>query len=388
MSQNGVRKFRRGDLLFSENDSITSILLVQSGRVKLFLPRGPGIDVVSLNAPCVLGELALVASARYPLSAIAMTDGSALEIPLESAKQTVDGAPQFFKTLTKGLIEQLRSLVSDFKTQKLESDPTPCPSEMIPRLVGGLYHAVNHLGRPQDDGPLEIDTLTLKKYTTRIFNLPQDKIDAFNNILVKMNVAEHVFLKSPDGDEATEQIPGISYKNILNVLSFLEFYQFYFYKTGRQDILKYDETTFNMIRAMIQLSAELTPDRAGNVKLDLNQLLEKLKKDFDLSVAANHWAVLESKGLFTKRAQNSDSSFYIAFHREDFVKTFENWRFLREIAKWNTTGSVNPKEPEFPAPVAAKETPADQCPECQAPTTDLQKFCSECGAKLSASKAA
>ncbi|MEY4617592.1 MAG: hypothetical protein RJB66_2552 [Pseudomonadota bacterium] len=388
MSNNGVRKFVRGDLLFSENDPIKTILLVQSGRVKLFLPRGTGIDVITLTAPFILGELALVASARYPLSATAMTEVSALEIPLEAAKQTVDGAPQFFKTLTKGLIEQLRAFSQEFKNQKLEFDPTPCPSELIPRLFGGLYHSVQHLGRVNDDETVEADWLALKKYSNRIFNLPQDKIDSINHILVKMGIAEYIYSKNPEDESAPEQLTSVRYKNFLNVLTFLDFYQFYFYKTGKQEILKYDEIIFNLVRTMIKQTHESPPDRTGNVKLDLNQLVDGLKKEYDQTVTAHHWPLLDAKGLFTKRAQNPDGSFYIAFHREDFEKTFEGWRFLREIHKWNSTGSVNPKEPEFAERSEILAPMAKECPDCKAPVVELQKFCSECGAKLSSLSAA
>ena len=127
MSQSGPRKFKKGELLFSENEPISSLLFIQSGRVKFFLPRSKGLDIQIMNAPFVAGELALFSTSRYPYSAIALSEVSAIEFPIDSAKQTLDGSSQFFKTLTKGMTEQLKILINEVKSYKIEQDQSPCP---------------------------------------------------------------------------------------------------------------------------------------------------------------------------------------------------------------------------------------------------------------------
>lgn len=387
MSQNGVRKFRRGDLIFSENEAITALLFVNSGRVKYFIPRGSGIDLQTLNAPFVIGELALFSTARYPLSAVAMTDVTVFEMPLKTARQTLDTAPQFFKTLTKGLVEQVRTLLFELRSQKLEFDPTPCPSEIIPRLFGGIYHTIKHLGHPIDDQTLEVDWGAMKKYTNRIFNLPQDKVEGVNNIMAKFGSLDFNFSQDSENPEAPPQLSTIVYKDVSHLESFFDFYQFYFYRGGRQEILKFDEPVFNIVRGLYELSKEASPDKTGTVKIDLDAHLDFLKKEHALNVSASHWQLLEAKGLFTKRSQTSDGKSTIAFHLEDVQKTYQAWRFLREIHKWNNTGAINPTEPEFPAP-APSATLDSQCPDCKTSVNQNQKFCSQCGAKLTASSVA
>lgn len=390
MSQTGAHKFKKGDLIFSEGDAITSLFFIQSGRVKFFLPRGKGIDFLLLNAPFVTGELALYSSGKYPLSAVALSEISAFEIPIDSAKVTLENAPQFFKTLTKGMVEQVKSLVTELKSYKLDLDPAPCAPEIIPRLFGGVFHTIKHTGKVMPDQSVEVDWGVMKKYTYRIFNLSQDKVEGINNLMAKFGNAQFKMEKIDDDPESPEQLSKIYYKNYQLLETFFEFYQFYFYKSGKQDILKYEEPIFNIVRGLLTIANDISPDRTGTVKLELNLLLEHLKKEFALNVTASHWQVLENKGLFSKRAQGSDGKFYISFHLDDFQKTFLAWRFLREIAKWNILGSVNPKEPEFPAAAPANPAKGGEtiCPECKAPTNSLQKFCGECGAKLPAIKAA
>ncbi len=393
MSQTGARKLKKGELLFSEGEPITSLFFIQSGRVKFFLPRGKGIDFQLLNAPFVTGEMALFTSGKYPLSAIAMSEISAFEIPIDSAKQTLENAPQFFKTLTKGLVEQVKSLVTELKGHKLELDPSPCPGEIIPRLFGGVFHTIKHTSKTMADGSVEVDWGVMKKYTYRIFNLSQDKVEGVNNLMAKFGHVQFKYEKLDDDPEAPEQLSKIYYKNHQLLETFFEFYQFYFYKSGKQDILKYEEAIFNIVRGLLTIASDTTPDKAGTVKLELDTLLDHLKKEFAQNVTASHWQVLENKGLFSKRAQGSDGKFYISFHLDDFQKTFLAWRFLREIAKWNAIGSINPKDPEFPvatpaAPAASAAVVSDStCPECKAPTNAQQKFCGECGAKLAAKAA-
>lgn len=387
MSQSGAKKFKKGELLFTENDTVSSLLFIQSGRVKYFLSRGKGLDIQIMNAPFVTGEIALYSTSRYPYSAIALSEVSAFEIPIESAKQTLDGASQFFKTLTKGLTEQLKVVINELKSFKIEQDQTPCPPELIPRLFGGVFHTIKHTGKLMSDQSLEVDWTVMKKYTHRIFNLAQDKVEAVNNLLVKFGYAELKIEKIEEDQETIEQLTKIYYKNYKVLESFFEFYQFYFFKSGKQDILKYEEPIFNILRGLVTLSTSVVPDKSGMVKLDLNQLLDHLKNNYQLAVSASHWQVLENKGLFSKRAQGADGKFYISFHLDDFQKTFLAWRFLREINKWNTLGAINPKEPEFPPQAPSPSTTASMseihCPECKALINHQQKFCGECGFKLS-----
>lgn len=155
--------------------------------------------------------------------------------------------------------------------------------------------------------------------------------------------------------------------------------------------MRYEEPIFNIIRGLVTLCAEIVPDKSGMVRMDLNSLLDHLKANYNLNVAASHWQVLENKGLFSKRAQGPDGKFYISFHLDDFQKTFLAWRFLREISKWNASGSINPKEPEYPplTPATTVTAAAEiHCPDCKAQVIGQQKFCSECGCKLSEKAAA
>jgi len=384
MSQNGPKKFKKGEVLFSENEPVTSLLFVQSGRVKYFLPRGKGLDIQIMNAPFVTGEIALFSTSRYPYSAMALSEVSVFEIPIDSAKQTLEGASQFFKTLTKGMTEQLKILINELKSFKIEQDQTPCPPELIPRLFGGVFHTIKHTGKLMSDQSMEVDWSVMKKYTHRIFNLSQEKVEAVNNLLAKFGYADLKIEKVEEDQVVLEQLTKIYYKNYKVIESFFEFYQFYFFKSGKQDILRYEEPIFNIIRGLVTLCADITPDKSGMVKIELNNLLEHLKVTYNLSVVASHWQVLENKGLFSKRAQGPDGKFFITFHLDDFQKTFLAWRFLREISKWNVIGSINPKEPEFPLPTAtgANSSSDPQCPECKALINNNQKFCGECGHKL------
>jgi hypothetical protein len=386
MSQNSGRKFKRGEILFNEGDIISNLYFVSSGRVRLFMPRGAGIDIQNLNAPFVTGELALYSNAKYPFSGMAMTEVTAHEIPIETARQTLESTPQLFKTLSKSLVDQLRAFGTELRNAKVDSDPSPCPPELIPRLFGAMFHTIKHTGKLIDERTIEVDWPTMKKYTNRIFNISLDKIDAVTNILVKFGNAEIKMAKDELDPEAPEHVASVTYRNYQDLEDFFEFYQYYFFKPGKQDILKYDEPIFNMVREMLNLAESTTPDRTGNVKLDLNQLLEKIKKEHNLNVSASHWQMLEAKGLFSKRAQSSDNKFYMMFHLMDFKKTYQAWRFIREIGKWNTQGHVNPKEPEFPVTTNNNQSDA-ACPECKAPINSQQKFCGECGTKITLSAA-
>jgi hypothetical protein len=201
-------------------------------------------------------------------------------------------------------------------------------------------------------------------------------------MLSKFGWVDFVIEKPEDDPEAPEQLTKIYFKSILQIESFFEFFQYYSNKSGKQDFLKPDENMFHLIRGMLIFGLKETPDRNGNVRFLLNPLLDMLKKDFNIAVTATTWTLLENKGLFCRRQQMTDGQFFLSFALDEFERTYNAWRFIREISKWNANGSVNAKEPEFVLTSAVSNASDIKCPACGAMAQAIQKFCGECGAKI------
>jgi hypothetical protein len=384
------KKFKKNDILFNEGDPIQSLLIVQTGKIKGVLPRAKGnVEVLTLNGPCVLGEMALSGVLKQNFTAMALNDVTALEIPLEGTKSVIENGSQIIKLLIKSIVDQEKNLFNEVKIFKLESDSSPCPVEIIPRLFGGIFHFINHIGKRESDGRVLVQWLQMKQYTSRIFNLQTEKVENVCQMLAKFGWVDFIIEKPEDDPEAPEQLMKIYFKNVNQIESFFEYYQYFSNKSGKQEFLKPEETMFHLIRGILHFGLKETPDKNGNVRFLLNPLLEMLKKDFNISISASSWTMLENKGLFCRRQQMSDGQFFLSFALDEFERTYNAWRFIREINKWNVNGSVNAKEPEFvlaPAnangATTATAVSSVPCPACQAQVQSNQKFCGECGAKI------
>jgi hypothetical protein len=376
-----TRKYKKGELIFQESEAIDKLFLIHSGKVKTFLQRGKNpIELQQISAPSVLGENMIFSSAKQMYSCISLTEVTLLEIPVESLKVQIEGSGQIIKFLIKALVDQLKNLNSSVKTFRLESDNAPCSDEIVPRLFGGVFHYISHLGEKQKDGRVLVSWPLMKQYTSRIFNLNQEKVENLLHILTKFKMAEYVFEKLDDDPSTSEQLSKIYITNPNKIEQFFDFFQYYFYKSGKQDFLKVDETLFHLVRGILQATEKETPDRQGNIRAPLNMVLESVKTNQSINVTATHWTLLDQKGLFSKR-HDVNGIFYILFNLEEFQRCYNGWRFIREIAKWNQTGTVNPKEPEFTLSNTTES--ALKCPGCQNTIQAHQKFCGECGAKLS-----
>lgn len=375
-----TRKFKKGEMLFQENENIDSLLLIQSGRVKTFLQRAKStIELQQINAPTVLGEHLILGAAKQTYSCVAITDVTVLEIPVDGIRTLLDSTNQMMKFLVKALIDQLKNTNSSLKALKIEGDNSPCSDEMVPRLFGGIYHFINHVGEKQKDGRVLCSWPQMKQYTFRIFNLNQEKVENVCHLLVKFKMAEYVFEKLDEDPNAPEQLSKIYFTDHSKIEQFFDFFQYYFFKSGKQDFLKVDQTLFNLVRGILQATEKESPDRQGQIRAPLNTVLEFIKTTHNITVSATHWTLLDQKGLFTKR-HDVDGVFNIVFNLEEFQRCYNAWRFIREINKWNQTGSINPKDPEFP--VVVQSEVAAKCPQCQSTIQAQQKFCGECGAKI------
>jgi hypothetical protein len=75
----------------------------------------------------------------------------------------------------------------------------------------------------------------------------------------------------------------------------------------------------------------------------------------------------------------------MSFEIKEFQNTAKIWKILREVERWNEKGFVDLNED---IGKGKKKTGAACCPQCSAELISAAKFCSQCGAKIDAAKAA
>lgn len=380
MSQNKV--FKKGEVIFKEGDKSTSLYLIQSGSVQVYLQRTKQkIDLYKLGPMQILAEQVLAGSPTHSASAMAMSETTVMELGAEVLKPQILGLNQIMKLVVKSSLDKIKVLGAELRSVKLERDNTPCPQDQTAKIFGSLFHSVNYKGEKKPDHTV-ILWLNLRQYAQRVFGESPKRLESLINILVKMKLAQYVMAKNPDQPDEPEQISAVQFFDVGAIENFFEFYQYYYFKGGKLDLFRVDETAGRIVTHLLECVKELAPDTKGLVSIPFETVVEKFKTLYRINLNTDHFAVLEQKGLFARRHSGEKGGVLLSFDLREWQTMLMNWRFLKEIEKWNEKSfvDINEAEESFIKKIVVATGLA--CPECQTAFVEGAKFCSSCGHKL------
>lgn len=375
-----VKILKKGEYLFKEGDKIQTVFIVQTGQLSLCLQKGKkNIDVMNVGAGYVFADLLVLGLTQYNYSGLAIQETKVVEIPIEGFKQQYESLHQIYKSLIKTMAEKLKWSMNEVKTSRLEKNPAPCADDAIPKVFGTIFHVCNHKGL-KDGNAAKVDWLTLRQYSQRIFGESFRRLEQATQILVKLKMAEYIYGKSPDDPESKDEIQGFVVKDLVALESFFEFYQYYYYKGGKSELIKFDETNYNTLRVLLLAYEGVESDKYGITSKDFNEVVEFFK-DYGISLGAGHFTSLETKGLFCKRRNLADGKVHLQFEINEFRTQMSIWKVLKEIDKWNEKGFVDMADIDE-GPKKKQVIDGVECGQCKFVMVLESKFCSECGAKL------
>lgn len=380
--------FKKGELLFREGDKLTSVFIVQSGGVNLCIQRPKkNIDLIQVGTNQVLGEIGLGGGSSYTYSAVATTETKVLELPVEQARALVEGGTQAFKIIVKSMADRLKQVMSELRGIRMEKDGVPCPDEQLSGIFAGVFHTLNHKGEkdPKDPRTVQMDWTLLKAYSQRMFGVTPKRTEQVLNILVKFKNATLTMGKAPDNPDGPDEIQKVQVTDTSYLEGFFEYWQYHYFKNGRTDMLRFDESLLSYVQSLIKLGETLTPDRFGVVQIELGKAMEHVKNEIGMNLTPDHFSRLEQRGVFAKRAPKTDGVVWLQWEMKEFQHVARNWKFIREVDKWNEKGYVDLHEEQT---AAKKKNPGEiSCPQCSSGVPQAAKFCPECGLKLAADKA-
>lgn len=376
------KTYKKGEVLFKDGEKIQNLIFIQSGGVNQCLLRGKkNIDLFQLGTNQVLGETILLGQPNHLTAAIATSETKTVEVAPDVLKAQYEGAPPIMKMLIKSLIERLKQAVAEVKSTKVAADSTPCPDELVPQVYGALFFTVSHKGeKDAKAGTVTMDWQFLRSYSQRVLGQSPKRLEQAINILVKLKLARYEMGKLPEDPEGPDVILRAVFLNLAAVESFFEFYQYYHYKPGKGDILKYDDFCAQLLEVFVSEGEKATPDRFGMVSIDFTKVGELAKEKMGINFNNDHFARLEMKGVLCKRRAIEGQGIKLEFEMKEYQNLSFTWKILRELDKWNEKGFVDMDEKEERK---AKKT-GPVCSQCSADIPAQAKFCSECGAKVTA----
>jgi hypothetical protein len=378
--QNGSRILKKGEVIFKEGEKATVLYLIQSGQVSLQITRGKPIELFSVGAMQVIGDHALTGMTTNPHSAVALVETKVLELPFEAVKTQIEGSSQFVKLLAKSLMDRSKLLQAELKSIRMERDSQPCPPDQLAKIFATLFHVSNMKGEKQKDGSLLVPWPLAKQYAQRVFLESPKRLELAARIFVKLGLATFIMEKSEEDPEAPEELGKVILKNPALIEWVFEHWQYFYFKGGKTDLLKTDEKVMQVVAALVAYGDELEADRNGSVRIEFSAVVERFKAESGITLNADFFGVIETKGLFLKRVP-TDKGVLLQFEIKEFARWSQIWTVLKEIERWNEKGLID-EEPSFDPRRFAKAASGLKCESCGHAIEGTPKFCAECGAKV------
>lgn len=189
--KSGLKKFEAGKTLFSQNDPANSLYIIQTGQIRLFIPKGIGfVELAILRTGEVIGEMAYFdeKSTRRSCSAAAIVETQVIEISFAAFEKTMSGLNPWFKTIINTIADRLRK--TNDKVKALESNSVGFGAggkvsdykffhniEII-KMLTLMYLAIKSQGKVVE-GYTTINRKILTFYMSDIFNLKEIVYEEF-----------------------------------------------------------------------------------------------------------------------------------------------------------------------------------------------------------------
>lgn len=378
MSDDGLRRLKKGEHLFKEGEANSHVYIIKTGKISLYLERsGKKVEIESLGPSQVCGEQAIFGQARAMFSAEAATETRVMEVPVDLMKSQYDASTPGIKLLFKSFTEALKQCRTTIKNLKMEQDQSPLPQLLIPKVLSILTLVADHTGKQNEEGHMVVSWGTLKIYTTRMFLESPIRMEGVLQMLSKLGYTE---LKYETNEEGEKELVDIILKAPQMIEDFTEFYQYNLFKGGRAEIIYVDPLVMQVTRALLFCAKDVEPDRRGTVTINNDDILKNLKMIFKIDLKPIHLDALEKKGLFVKR-QTRDNGVFMSFDKNEFERVYAFWQIILEIDKWNQKGFVDLNEKNE---AEIDENGPPSCPTCSQEVSPGQNFCSNCGHRLAA----
>ncbi len=155
LPRKGVTDYRRGQIIFMENQPSQQLHLVVRGRVKLVIPMEDGsqtlVDIFTTDD--FFGESALLPSAaKHSERAIALDNASLMSWAASEIEEQVEREPRLGIALLQMLVK--RSLDYEERLQNFALEKTP------ERVVRAVLRFAERTGTRAEDGSLRVPPLT------------------------------------------------------------------------------------------------------------------------------------------------------------------------------------------------------------------------------------
>ena len=153
LPRKGVMDYRKGQIIFDEDQPSKGLHLVVQGRVKVTIPLEDGTQTVVdiFTTDDFFGESSLLGAARYSERAVALDNVTLMSWTATEIEEQVERQPRLGIALLQMLVK--RGLDYEERLQSFALDKTP------ERVIRSLLRFADRLGTRTEDGSIKIPPL-------------------------------------------------------------------------------------------------------------------------------------------------------------------------------------------------------------------------------------
>jgi CRP-like cAMP-binding protein len=133
-----VKKYKQGEVIFSENSSCDGMYIVDSGRVRVFKTVKTGnklqeVELCTLGAKAMFGEMAMIDENKRSASVQALEPTSCTVITKKIFEDQLSRIPPWMVNMIKILVSRLRD--TNEKLRKIVEEKTSTTVNDVPILT-------------------------------------------------------------------------------------------------------------------------------------------------------------------------------------------------------------------------------------------------------------
>jgi len=133
-----IRKYRQGDIVFSENSDCDGMYIIDSGRVRVFKTVKSGsllkeVELCTLGPKAMFGEMAMIDENRRSASVQALEPTACTVITKKIFEDQLSNIPPWMVNMIKILVTRLRE--TNEKLRSMVEEQTSTPVNDIPILT-------------------------------------------------------------------------------------------------------------------------------------------------------------------------------------------------------------------------------------------------------------
>jgi CRP/FNR family transcriptional regulator, cyclic AMP receptor protein len=154
LPRKGVTSYRKGQIVFEEQQPSKGLHLIVQGRVKVTVPMDDGTQTIVdiFTTDDFFGESSLLGTSRYAERALALDNVTLMSWAGAEIEEQIERQPRLGVALLQMLVK--RNLDYEDRLQSFALDKTP------ERVVRSLLRFAGRLGARTEDGSIKIPPLT------------------------------------------------------------------------------------------------------------------------------------------------------------------------------------------------------------------------------------